>query len=288
MPCYSPLTAYRPVEGGPLQWRETANNREIRINCGQCIGCRLEKSRQWALRCTHEAQLHQQNCFITLTYDDQHLPEHGSLYKPHLTDFWKRLRHHCGPFRYYACGEYGETTQRAHYHACLFGIDFNDKTPLRRIGEHVLYISEKLTNIWGHGNTSIGSLTFETAAYTARYVTKKLSKGQSRFVRLDNETGEIIPLVQPFAVMSLRPAIGSEWLHKYAKDVYGADKDSITVRGIKMKPAKYYDALYDKIDNEHMAVIKSKRANSFEGATDAELRAREKIAHARHSAKKQI
>lgn len=142
------------------------------------------------MRCVHEAQLHEHNCFVTLTYNDESLPEHGTLYKPHLTDFWKRLRYHKGEFRYYACGEYGENTKRAHYHACLFGIDFQDKKPFRRIGEHWLYISQELTEIWGHGNTSIGSLTFETAAYTARYVTKKLSKGQSRYVRMDPQTGE--------------------------------------------------------------------------------------------------
>lgn len=288
MPCYSPLTAYRPVSGGPLEWRETANNRKIHISCGQCIGCRLERSRQWALRCYHEAQLHEENCFVTLTYNDENLPAHGSLNKPDLQAFWKRLRHHKGSFRYYACGEYGDTTQRAHYHACIFGLNFSDRVQFRKIGEHTLYISKQLQDIWGHGQTSIGNLTFETAAYTARYVTKKLSKGQHRYVRIDSETGEIIPLVQPFAVMSLRPAIASEWLHKFHQDIYGADKDLIRARGKEMKPARYYDALYDKIDSDHMAHIKSHREKNREGETEEKLRARAKIAHARNQSKKQI
>lgn len=289
MPCYSPLTAFRPLEGGPLTFgKEPRNSREIQLPCGQCIGCRLEKSRQWALRCVHESQLHERNCFITLTYDDQHLPEHGTLYKPHLQRFFKRLRKTNGPFRYYACGEYGDHTQRAHYHACLFGMDFNDRVHFRKIGEHNLYLSEQLTKLWGHGNTSIGNLTFETAAYTARYVTKKLSKGQSRYVRHDESTGELIPLVQPFAVMSLRPAIGKTWLHKFHADIYSGDKDFIYIRGQRMKPAKYYDRLYDQINNDHMEAIKSKRQQEYEPQTEQTLRARAKIAHARTFNRKQI
>lgn len=232
--------------------------------------------------------MHKENCFITLTYNDEKLPEYGGLRKDDLQRFFKRLRHHVGTFRYYACGEYGDNTQRAHYHACVFGVDFQDKTPFRKIGDHTLYTSKTLDEIWGNGNTSIGNLTFETAAYTARYVTKKLSKGQHRFVRIDNETGEIIPLVQPFAVMSLRPAIAHTWLHKYHGDIYNNDKDSIAMRGKRMKPAKYYDQLYDKINPEHMAMIKAKRYNENEGITETELNAREKINNARANRKQQI
>lgn len=240
------------------------------------------------MRCVHEAQMHSQNCFITLTYDDKHLPPHGSLYKPDLQKFFKRLRKNIGTFRYYACGEYGDNTDRAHYHACIFGLDFDDKIHFRRIGEHNLYISPQLNEIWGNGNTSIGELTFETAAYTARYVTKKLSKGQSRYVRCDTETGEIIPLVQPFAVMSLRSAIAKQWLQRYHGDIYAHEKDSLYMRGKKMRPTKYYDKLYDIINPEHMAKIKEKRKTDTPKLTTDELRAREKIAHARTFNKTQI
>lgn len=240
------------------------------------------------MRCVHESQLHTRNCFITLTYNDESLPEFGSLHKPHLQAFWKRLRHHKGRFRYYACGEYGDNTQRAHYHACIFGLDFDDKTEFRKIGEHTLYLSDELTEIWGHGNTSIGELTFETAAYTARYVTKKLSKGQSRYNRLDPQTGEIIPLAQTFSVMSLRPAIGRRWLERYHTDIYGADKDFIVMRGKRMKPTRYYDSVYDKIDPEHLAIIKSNRVNNRDIIETDELRAREIITRARTRQKSEI
>lgn len=236
--------------------------------------------------------MHDHNCFVTLTYNDANLPESGSLYKPHLQKFFKRLRKHFGSdtdIRYYACGEYGDNTQRAHYHACIFGIDFHDKIPFKRTGEHTLYISKTLNEIWGHGNTSIGDLTFETAAYTARYVMKKTTgKACKRYVQLDHETGELIPLVQPFAAMSLRPAIGRRWLEKYHGDIYNANKDFVVLRGKKLKPPKYYDTIYDNIDNDRLEEIKSQRIRNAEPLSNAELRARAKITHARMTAKTQL
>lgn len=241
------------------------------------------------MRCVHEAQLHRHNSFITLTYNEDKLPIHGSLRKDDLQKFFKRLRHHRGAFRYYACGEYGDRTNRAHYHACIFGLDFHDRTPFRKIGDHTLYLSQELTEIWGHGNTSVGELSYETAAYTARYVTKKLSKGQSRYNRLDSETGELIPLVQPFAIMSLRPAIAKQWLVQNHRDIYSHEKDFIVMRGgKKLKPTKYYDTLYDTINNDHMEHIKHLRQQKHESETREQIRARASITRARITQRKQI
>lgn len=235
------------------------------------------------MRCVHEAQLHTQNSFLTLTYDDNNLPEWGSLHKPDLQKFFKRLRKSLGtkPIRYYACGEYGENTNRAHYHVCLFGHDFNDKTVLKRTGKHNLYISKTLNELWGHGHTSIGDLNFETAAYTARYVTKKFGEMGGRYARLDEETGEIRTVVQPFAVMSLRPAIGLTWLHKFHNDIYGHDKDYLYMRGRKMRPTKYYDRVYDTINPDRMEFLKYERGRKAEGSTSEQLHARALIARAR-------
>lgn len=241
------------------------------------------------MRIVHHASLYQQNCFLTLTYDDTNLPENGSLYKPHLQNFFKRLRHHF-PIRklsYYACGEYGERTQRAHYHVCLFNADFNDKVAFRKIGEHQLYLSAQLTKIWGHGNTSIGSLTYQTACYTAAYVMKAtLGKGCPKYVHLDESTGELHKLQQPFAIMSLRPAIGREWLQQYHGDIY--NKDYIAQRGKKLKPARYYDKIYDQINPQHMADIKQQRIENHEPLTHTQLRARAENTRARRIAKTQI
>lgn len=251
------------------------------------------------MRCTHEAQLHTENSFLTLTIDDEHMPEDGSLDKRHLQLFFKRLRKSLNNklIRYYACGEYGEKTRRAHYHVCLFGHDFSDKIQFTRRGDHTLYISPTLTQLWGMGQTSIGDLNFETAAYTARYVMKKqtgLAKGM--YAQLDEQTGEIIQLQQPFAVMSLRcrgadgktGGIGSEWIRRYHKDIYNHEKDFIVMRGRKMKPARYYDEIYDTINPEHLAIIKAQRYKENEGQTQQQLDARASIAHARNKAKTQI
>lgn len=264
------------------------------------MDCRLNRSQEWATRCVHEAQLHKENCFITLTYADKHLPKDGSLNRDDLTQFFKRMRYHKGPYKYYACGEYGDQTQRAHYHACIFGLDFNDKKHFRTIGEHHLYTSNTLNRMWGKGNTSIGALTFQTAAYTARYVTKKtFGKGCQRYVQLDETTGELLPLEQPYAVMSNgggrkadigfpRGAIAEQWIRKYNQDIYGANKDFIVQKGRKIKPPKYYDKIYDTINTEHLEEIKKQRIEKHEKETQQTQRARAKITHARIISRTQI
>ena len=100
----------------------------VALPCGQCHGCRLERSRQWAVRCLHESTLHAQNCFITLTYDDANLPTNGSLYYPDFQKFVRSLRDAGYIFRYYMAGEYGSNFDRPHYHSILFGMHFPDKT----------------------------------------------------------------------------------------------------------------------------------------------------------------
>lgn len=240
------------------------------------------------MRCVLEARLHERNSFVTLTYSDDELPDDRSLNRSHLQKFFKRLAKAKGPFRQYSCGEYGETTKRAHYHACLFGIDFDDKQELERRGDNVLYYSEELTRLWGHGHTSVGALTFETAAYTARYVLKKkLGNGDLQHVLLHEETGELIPVAQPFAAMSrgnrLQPhnAIGHNWLKRYGTDIYSADKDFLVIRNQKMKPPAYFDRLFDTIDSERIERIKLKRKEERTPLSLQELRTHERITRAR-------
>jgi len=136
MACYHPISAWRGeiLESGKRsvifdRTKECLPDSEMSIPCGQCIGCRLERSRQWALRCVHEAALYQDNCFITLTYNDENLPKTQTLVLEDVQKFWKRLRKHfkTKQIRYYLAGEYGELTLRPHYHACVFGFDFKDK-----------------------------------------------------------------------------------------------------------------------------------------------------------------
>ena len=135
--------------------------RSLQLPCGRCIGCRLERSRQWAMRCVHEASLSPYNSFITLTYDDAHLPYRSDLDYPAFQRFLKRLRKTASsPVRFYMCGEYGPLTQRPHYHACLFNFDFADKTYWRTsdAGSRC-YRSELLDRLWGLGHAECGAVT---------------------------------------------------------------------------------------------------------------------------------
>lgn len=226
----------------------------LELPCGQCIGCRLERSRQWAMRCLHEASLYDRNAFVTLTYDDFHLPPGGSLSYPDFQKFMKRLRRRIGSkVRFYAGGEYGEQgTIRPHFHACLFGYDFPDKIFFKRSSSgDKLYTSKLLESLWPFGISSVGDVTFQSAAYIARYcVAKRTGDAAKSWYACDefvDEDGVIRDSVTPeFNRMSLKPGIGSRWLEKYKTDVY--PRDYVVVNGVKVKPPKYYDVLFERED----------------------------------------
>lgn len=224
-------------------------DRPVTIACGACRGCRLEKSRQWAVRCLHEASTHQKNSFITLTYDDENLPDGGSLKIEDWQKFAKRLRHTLGKFRFYHCGEYGDLSGRPHYHACIFGINFDEDRKV--CGEergNKLYRSEKLESIWGMGKTIIGEVTFKSAAYVARYIMKKQygDAAKHHYEYVDQATGEVTIFKPEYSTMSRRPGIGKEWYEKFGKEVYR--EDFCVINGKKVRPPSYYDALLEKED----------------------------------------
>ncbi|QXP44339.1 MAG: replication initiator protein [Arizlama microvirus] len=218
--------------------------------CGQCMECRLAYSREWAIRMSHESRMHTASCFLTLTYDDAHLPRFGQLHKSHLQDFFKRLRYHVGPFRYVACGEYGELKRRPHFHVALFGMDFrSDRVPCGEgIKGDTLYCSPTLARIWGHGELlrqCIGSLTFESAAYIARYVTKKVSGPNASPLPLacDPDTGELVMPNPEFLLCSRKPAIGDAWFRKYGLRDVLAHGRVITDQGTPAPIPRYYKNL---------------------------------------------
>lgn len=283
MSCGKPLDAYRPASGGPLSFNRPHTGQagihyhKLQIPCGQCILCRLEHARQWAVRITHEATLHDASSFITLTYNDENLPPHSGLRYADLQKFWKRLRKKLGKLRYYAVGEYGDETHRPHYHACLFGHAFTDNRIMLRTQPTLLWTHPMLEEAWGMGNVSVGALTFETAQYTAAYVTKKL--GKKRYVRVDEETGELIQLEQPRAFMSLRPAIGREWLTDYGNAVYAHDQ--VVINGRPQKPPKYYDQWLAKRSEIALSMIKERRMEEGKKLTPDENKARLTNASAR-------
>lgn len=230
----------------------------LKLPCGRCIGCRIERSRHWALRCVHEAQLHERNCFITLTYDEAHFPSDRGLHVEHWQKFARKLRKKIGPFRYYHCGEYGEENGRPHYHALIFGEDFRDDRQTwkkNKRGERT-YVSKKLETTWGQGYCVIGDLTYQSAAYCARYVMKKMTgpTADDHYRRIDEKTGETWTVKPEYSTMSRRPGIASEWYDKYKKEVYPADK--VIHQAKTFRPPRYYDK---KLDDQELEVIKSKR-----------------------------
>lgn len=223
------------------------------VPCGQCMGCRLAKTAEWATRIVHEAQCHELNSFITLTYSDENIPEYGTLVKEHLQKFFKKLRNYVLPekIRYYACGEYGDITQRPHYHAIVFNYWPDDSRYHTTNNGNNLYVSEKLQKIWKYGHVLIGACTYETAAYTASYVTKKIKSNIERTGQDNNARFKYRNKIPEFSLMSRRPGIASEWYEKYREQTW--THDSVIARGMERKPPKYY---MDKLKEENPVLAK--------------------------------
>lgn len=284
MPCFTPLKAYR-APGGSIAFDSARgwSDRPLELRCRNCIGCRQDRARAWALRCVHESLLHERNCFVTLTYDDEHLPNDGGLDVRHWQLFAKRLRKAIGPFRFYHCGEYGEKTRRPHYHALLFGQDLaGDWMLLRHQNGSDVYTSRLLQQTWGLGEASIDHLNYSTAEYVTRYCMKKLNGN------LGAETyGTLRP---PYATMSRGGrtglgGIGSTWFDKYYTDVYPSDE--VVHAGRKFRPPKYYDdKLAQKLGPEALEALRVKRLTHMnkENSTHQRLKVREKVQLARMKA----
>lgn len=267
MPCYHPLEAVilpgRTANGkhnikilsGQHASEVYPSWQRLQLPCGQCIGCRLEYSRQWANRCMLELPYHKESWFLTLTYDDEHCPQTWYAFNddgeaaPALTLvprdlelFWKRLRkaHPNDHIRYYACGEYGSTTYRPHYHAIVFGLSLDDLRPYKSSPQgYDYFISDSLAKCWGLGFVVVGSVTWETCAYTARYVMKK-AKGR------DRQAYENLNLEPEFVRMSRKPGIGHQYYVDHP-DLYNHEYINLKTDtgGLKFRPPRYYDMLFD-------------------------------------------
>lgn len=299
MPCYHPLTGYYSRErtasgkrGIVFKVDLSFSGVPIRLPCGQCVGCRLEHSRQWAMRCVHENQLHPVSSFVTLTYDDACLPPGNSLSRRDTQLFLKRLRNGRGRFRYYGCGEYGEKTNRPHYHIILFGINFDDKKfySENKRGDK-LFSSKELEGYWPLGHCRIGEVTFDSAAYCARYVMKKI-KGdlaESHYVTVD-QYGEVHEISPEFPMMSRRPGIGRAWFDRYGRDAYR--HDSVIMRGMEVPPPRYYDGLYEVLDSARLTDLKKKRrrkaAKSLSERSPERRRVRETVTKAQIALKGRV
>lgn len=258
MACYHPLKAIQ-IPGETINHKPryrivpyyTETDNFIEIPCGQCIGCRLKYSRMWADRCLAEATLHEQSYFVTLTYDNDHLPynidketgeisKYPTLSKRDVQLFMKRLRKdykYENKIRFFLAGEYGSQTARPHYHLIIFGLRLDDTILYKRtsLGFN-LYNSEFINSIWGKGHVVIAEVTWETCAYTARYIMKKQTGTSS-------EKYKTLNIIPEFTLMSRKPGIAKEFYEQNKLDFlrYGGTDISTPKGGRKIHNTKYFD-----------------------------------------------
>lgn len=253
-----------------------AVTKSIDIPCGKCIGCRLAYSRDWANRCMLEASFHDECHFITLTYDDAHLPKNEivdmrtgeikqspvhTLVPRDLQLFMKRLRKNSGQnIRFFACGEYGSRTHRPHYHLIVFGLHLDDLHILKsNFRGELYYTSDLIEKCWTYGYSMVADVSWDTCAYVARYVVKKI-KGSGAVLYED------FNLVPPFVRMSLKPGIGRLYYDENKENIYKYDKIVMSTKngGKIFKPPRYYDKLFDLEYPSDMEAIKATRADVAE------------------------
>jgi len=288
MACYSPLKGFKNSNGALVFKRSQHTIGKMEVACGQCLGCRLDKSLMWAMRIVHESHLHKHtngNCFVTFTYrsekectDEQfknhyYVPEDYSLNYHHFRDFIKRLRRHFNPtdedgelkkpyqtIRYFHCGEYGDENLRPHYHACLFNIEFDDVHVYSQQEGLTTYESETLQKLWPYGFCTIGELNFETASYTAGYILKKITGNEAleTYLRSD-DYGVAYWVKPPYITMSLKPGIGSEFYEKYKTDFFPSDESPVPGKGIIKKVPRYYETILQHSDPSMHEMVKNLR-----------------------------
>ena len=293
MPCYSPLKGFKDLYTGGLTFNRSSGYEKMDVACGQCLGCRLDYSRMWAVRIVHEAtcwELDQGSCFVTLTYRDPsectitqlengyHVPDDWSLNLKHFQDFMKRLRKAFYPqkIRFFHVGEYGRRCKhgidltvvrcplcfvgRPHYHACLFNVSFPDLQSYASDDGVLRYTSPMLESIWKYGFVDVGDLNYASAAYGARYILKKItgSRAGDHYMSYDMN-GEITFLRPEYTTMSRRPGIGYDWFQKYKSDVFPSDEVPVPGFGVIKKVPRYYEEIFKEERPLSLEEIKATR-----------------------------
>lgn len=274
MSCVKPLKAFwrsRTRDAITFDVNKSLTKISFALPCGRCVGCRMEKARQWGLRCLHEKKMWPQNSYVTLTYSDEYLPQGGTLVLRDVQLFMKRLRkarnsNASNPIRFFLGGEYGDENRRPHYHALLFNCGFPDRVfhGENKRGEP-LYTSRELSRLWSCdggettlGFCTIGEVTFDSAVYCAKYALKKVTGDPAKdHYTVFDENGECFERIPEFAVMSRRPGIGAGYYERYGNEVRA--HDSVVVDGREVRPPRYYDSRSERIEPEQFARMKRKR-----------------------------
>lgn len=287
MGCDFPLKAFRSASqrgssGKPLLTFDPLDainsTSPMEVPCNNCVGCKLEYARQWSIRIMHEKRFYPESCFITLTYDDQHVPQDYGLSVRHLQLFMKKYRrllemkmkhrrgehsahirryclHSSKKIRFFACGEYGDVNGRPHYHAIIFNDDWPDKVfhSTSDSGEKI-YTSEALRRLWGNGVVSTQDVTHKSAAYVARYVTKKIKTGDAfgadRYYRLSPVDGAFHSVAPEFATRSNRPGLGTKFVEQFKGDFYPSG--FLVIDGVRQAPPKFYVSKLSEKEQERL------------------------------------
>ncbi len=307
MACYSPLKGWKNTRGALVFKRSSHTVGKMEVACGQCLGCRLDRTLMWAMRIVHEASMYEHahgNCFVTFTYRSKdectrkqynqghYVPADYSLNYHHFRDFIKRLRRHFPQkIRYFHCGEYGEENLRPHYHACLFNCSFDDQYVYQQQEGLTTYESETLQNLWPYGFCTIGALNFETASYTAGYILKKITGNRAEDTYLRNDAYGVAYWVKPpYITMSLKPGIGEKFYQKFKTDFFPSDESPVPGKGIINQVPRYYETILKSEDETMFGVVRSLRQLYYqahkEDFTSARLMDKYKCARARASQRK--
>ena len=275
MPCFSPLKGFKDnVSGGLVFKRSATAHFPMEVACGQCLGCRLDNSRMWAIRMVHEAAMYDDNVFLTLTYRDEDicddeqrkrgyfLPRDGSLNKKHFQDFMKRLRKWYGRrISYFHCGEYGDENGRPHYHACVFNLCVPD-LEFHKFGSQgdPIFVSDTLDRLWRYGFVYIGDVTFQSAAYCGRYCMKKITgpMSETHYMRFD-QYGVCFWVQPEYCTASRRPALGKAFFDKFSSDFFPSDEVPVPGHGVLKKVPRYYTDLFAREDTGVIDDVKEMR-----------------------------
>jgi len=268
--CTRPLICYQNPDGGRPIFGEVGRKEglpELKLPCGKCPECCKDYYTQWATRGSRELAQWDSSLFITLTYDEEHLPDDRSLNKKHVQDFIKRVKKHFhstrgNPIRQTYCGEYGSLTKRPHYHVILYNTYFDDLKPhYISPGGHQVFTSETLSRLWGKGNTEFGYATPATIAYLYKYILKKKTrKEKERPFTIEHE-GITYDVAHEFIESSRNPGIGA-----CLRGSSSLRKGYLYVNGSKKKLPKYYlewlrvnePDVFDEISNMKFDFFNSK------------------------------
>lgn len=266
MPCYHPIPAVRESSKRPglpdkngMKLHPKGEAPSNWLPCQKCLGCRERQQQELAIRVEHEARNAEHKHFLTLTLDEEHIGDGGLHYREHMQKFWKRVRRDLKtPIKHLTCGEYGDRTRRAHYHAAVIGLQINDLKKWE--GENSR--SPTLEQKWGNGIVTISELTTDRIRYVAGYVLKKA--GYRKQIYCD-EYGE--EMEAPFRKMS--QGLGKEWITKYATDL---QHGYLQHNGAKYSIPRYYA---DKIKANRPDIhqrIQERKAETWKELTEEDRR----------------